>query len=73
MAYSHFANHYQITYDNHKEDEVLLHKNENRIIKFVRSKWGMFYHNLINFQVTPMNTSKENEVNHIKHQLDQKK
>ena len=41
MKYSHIYDLYQITYDNHKEDKCLLKKNENDIIKFVRSRCGM--------------------------------
>ena len=35
VDYSHLSNHYQINYYNHKEDVFLLHKNFNKIIRFV--------------------------------------
>ena len=58
MVYSSLANHYQIIYDNNKEYAYLLHKKENMIIIFVRSKCGIYYHSLLNLQVTLIKTMK---------------
>ena len=73
MAYYFLADHYRITYDNHIEYAVLLHKNKNKINKFVRSKCGMCYHNLINHQVSLINNVKDNEVTYTRHLLEQAK
>ena len=71
LSYADLADHFHIIYDNAQEDAFLLFKKNGDIIKFTRSKCGMYFHNFIDRQIVLLNTVEENEIGYNKQQIEQ--
>ena len=71
LCYADLADNFHIIYDNAQEDAFLLFKKNGDILKFTRSKCGIYFHNLINRQIVLLNTVKENELGYTKQQIEQ--
>jgi len=64
------AEKYRITYDSLNGDEFLIHKDDGSIVKFIKSKNGLYYHDTENRQITMMNSQKENSMMYSKRQIE---
>ena len=67
------AEKYRITYDSLNGDEFLIHKDDGSIVKFIKSKNGLYYHDTENRQITMMNSQKENSMMYSKRQIERAK
>ena len=66
ISFAQMADHFWIEHNNRSEDAFFVHKHNGDMLKFVRSKCGIYCHNLVNRQVCFNQTVLENSIGYTK-------